>query len=106
MARPGKPVIASARMWQYRPMSTVPLEWNEQFAGRLVTAKSGNVTYYIDSGHGLGVAAYVGVRLPPRGSRGFSLGSFHTIDDAKRKCEQHYADGSDVSAASGVVRSQ
>jgi len=38
-------------------MSTEPLAWNEQFEGRLVTAKSGNVAYYIDSGHGLGVAA-------------------------------------------------
>jgi hypothetical protein len=80
-------------------MSTEPLAWNEQFEGRLVTAKSGNVAYYIDSGHGLGVAAYVGVRLSPRGSRGFSLGSFRTIDEAKRKCEQHYADGSDGNAA-------
>ena len=87
-----------ARMWQHWPMSTEPLAWNEQFAGRLVTAKSGNVTYYID-GHGLGVTAYVGVRFPPRGSRGFSLGSFHTIEEAKRKCEQHYADGNDVNAA-------
>ena len=68
-------------------MSTEPLAWNEQFAGRLVTAKSGKATYYIDSGHGLGVTAYVGV-----GKRGFSLGSFRTIEEAKQKCEQHYAD--------------
>ena len=79
-------------------MSTEPLAWNEQFAGQLVTAKSGNATYYIDRGHGLGVTAYVGVR-DPRGSRGFSLGSFRTIEEAKRKCEQHYAHGSDVNAA-------
>ena len=80
-------------------MSTEPLAWSEQFAGQLVTAESGNATYYIDSGHGLGVAAYVGVHGLRDGKRGFSLGSFRTIEEAKRKCEQHYADGSDVSAA-------
>ena len=73
-------------------MATEPLAWNEQFGGQLVTAKSGKATYYIDSGHGLGVTAYVGVRNLPRGSRGFSLGSFRTIEEAKQKCEQHYAD--------------
>jgi hypothetical protein len=76
-------------------MSTEPLAWNEQFAGRLVTAKSGNVTYYIDCGHGLGAAAYVGMRNSQRGSRGFSLGSFRTIEEAKLKCERHFGDGSD-----------
>jgi hypothetical protein len=83
---------AGARMWQHRPMSTEQLAWNEQFAGRLVTAKSGKATYYIDSGHGLGVTAYVGVPDPHRGKQGFSLGSFRTIEEAKQKCEQHYAD--------------
>ena len=92
-------VVYGARMCQHRPMSTEPLAWNEQFAGRLVTAKSGKATYYIDSGHGLGVTAYVGVPDPRRGKRGFSLGSFRTIEEAKQKCEQHYADRCDVSAA-------
>jgi hypothetical protein len=86
-------------------MSTEALAWNEQFAGRLVTAKSGNATYYIDSDHGLGVAAYVGVR-DPRGSRGFSLGNFRTIEEAKRACEQHYDDGSDRERGRAVVRSR
>jgi hypothetical protein len=31
--------------------------------------------------------------------RGFSLGNFRTIEEAKQKCEEHYADSSDVSAA-------
>ena len=66
--------------------------WNEQFAGQLVAAESGDATYYIDSGHGLGVTAYVGVPDPHRGKQGFSLGSFRTIEEAKQKCEQHYAD--------------
>jgi hypothetical protein len=83
-------------------MSAEPLAWNEQFAGQLGTAESRNATYYIDSTHGLGVAAYVGVRGPRGDRRGFSLGNFRTIEEAKRKCEQHYADGSDVNAAERV----
>jgi hypothetical protein len=39
------------------------------------------------------------VRGPRGGKRGFSLGNFGTIEEAKQKCEQHYADSSDVSAA-------
>jgi hypothetical protein len=80
-------------------MSTEPLAWNEQFAGQLVTAESGNATYYIDSGYGLGAAAYVGVRGPHGDKRGVSLGNFRTIEEAKRKCEQHHAGCSNVSAA-------
>jgi hypothetical protein len=96
----GAPTVGDgARMWQHRAMSTEPLAWNEQFAGQLLTAESGNATYYIDSGHGLGVAAYAGVRDPRGRKRGFSLGNFRTIEEAKGKCEQHYADGSDVNAA-------
>jgi hypothetical protein len=82
-------VVYGALLCQHQPMSTEPLAWNERFSGQLVTAKSGNFTYYIDSGHGLGVVAYVGVRWPPGGSRGFSLGSFRTIEEAKQRCEQH-----------------
>ncbi len=80
-------------------MSTEPLAWTEQFAGQLVTAESGDATYYIDNGHGLGVTAYVGVRGPHGGRRGARLGNLRTIEEARQKCEQHYADGSDVSAA-------
>ena len=90
---------AGARMWQHWAMSTEPLAWNEQFAGRLVTAKSGRATYYIDSGHGLGVTAYVGVPDPRRGKRGFSLGSFRTIEEAKQTCERHYANAVEPASA-------
>jgi hypothetical protein len=80
-------------------MSTEPLAWNEQFAGQLLTAESGNATYYIDNGHGLGVAAYVGVRGPHGDKRGFSLGSFRTIEEARQTCERHCGEGSDLNAA-------
>jgi hypothetical protein len=89
-------------MWQHSRMTTEALAWDEQFAGRLVTAESGNTAYYIDIGQGLGVTAYVGVRGPRGHRRGVSLGSFRTIEEAKRECERHYADGSDVKAAERV----
>jgi hypothetical protein len=99
----GAPTVGNGtRMWQDRPMSTEPLAWNEQFAGRLVTTESGDATYYIDSGHGLGVAAYVRVRDPRGGKRGVCLGSFRTIEEAKQNCERHFAHGSDVNAAERV----
>jgi hypothetical protein len=97
-----QPVADAARMWQHRPMSTEPLAWNEQFAGQLVTAEGGNATYYIDSSHSLGVAAYVRVRDPRDGKCGVCLGSFRTIEEAKQKCERHFAHGSDVNAAERV----
>jgi hypothetical protein len=40
-----------------------------------------------------------GVSGPYGGRSGFRLGNFRTIEEAKQKCEEHYADSSDVSAA-------
>jgi hypothetical protein len=33
------------------------------------------------------------------GKRRLNLGNFKTVDAAKQKCQQHYADGCDVSEA-------
>ena len=72
------------------------LRWNDQ--GRVVTAQIANVSYYVDTGDGSNVALLV-VRGWRGGKRRLILGNFNTLEDAKRKCEQHYADGCDVSAA-------
>ena len=64
-------------------------------------AQIGSVTYFAQSipGYGGGYGAHVTVRGPRGGKRRLNLGNFKTIADAKRRCEQHYAAGCDVSEA-------
>jgi hypothetical protein len=76
-------------------MST-ELTWNDE--GRTRIAQVGNVTYFIISA-GDGNATFLNVRDPRSFTRHLNLGNFNTVEEAKRKCERHYADGCDVSAA-------
>ena len=72
-------------------MNTTTLVWGDDLGG--VKAQVGNVTYHIGGAYG-GFETYVMVRGLGGGTRRLNLGNFKTLDDAKRKCEQHYAHGS------------
>jgi hypothetical protein len=77
-------------------VNTTTLVWGDDLGG--VEAQVGNVTYYIGSAYG-GFETYLMMRGLRDGTRRLNLGNFKTLDDAKRKCEQHYADGCNMSAA-------
>ena len=70
-------------------MNTTTLVWGDDLGG--VKAQVGNVTYYIGSAYG-GFETYLMMRGLRGGTRRLNLGNFKTLDEAKRKCEQHYAD--------------
>jgi hypothetical protein len=72
-----------------------PLPWQDQ--ERKATAQLTNLAYYIE-GH----TAFLVVRGWGGQTRRLHLGHFNTVGDAKRKCEQHFADGCDVSAAKPI----
>ena len=77
-------------------MNPTTLAWGDDLGG--VKAQVENVTYHIRSAYG-GFETYLMVRGLRGGTRRLDLGNFKTFDDAKRECEQHYANGCDVSAA-------
>jgi hypothetical protein len=77
-------------------MNTTTLVWGDDLGG--VKAQVGNVTYYIGNAYG-GFETYLMMRGLRGGTRRLNLGNFKTLDDAKQKCEQHYGDGCNVSAA-------
>jgi hypothetical protein len=71
-------------------MNTTTLVWGDDLGG--VKAQVGDTTYYIGNAFG-GFETYVMMRGLRDGTRRLNLGNFKTLDDAKRKCEQHYAEG-------------
>ena len=77
-------------------MNPTTLVWGDDLGGVKVQVE--NVTYHIRSAYG-GFKTYLMVRGLRGGTRRLDLGNFKTLDDAKRECEQHYANGCDVSAA-------
>jgi hypothetical protein len=74
-------------------MSTASLTWTEPLQGRVLTAQAANVTYHIVFGAGgYGDFATFLIAIGPRGGqRRLDLGNFATLEDAQRRCEQHYA---------------
>jgi hypothetical protein len=89
-------------------MEKKPLVWKAELGSgtpdSAFSAQLGNLITYFVVTRTYGHPAYVELCGPRGGLKRLDLGYYVKIEQAKKACEQHYADGCDLSKAKKIIR--